>query len=318
MLNRALDTLLDRSIVGGYTRLGFAARRRSWSAIEEDALDGRLVAITGPTSGIGLAAAARCARAGARLVLLVRDRERGMELRAALSEHALDHPPAVYQCDLASLDSVRACAESLTAELGALDVLVHNAGLLPDRRALSSDGIELCFATNVVGPFLLTALLAPVLARTGAGRIITVSSGGMYAQRLHADDLQMEHGSFDGVTAYARSKRAQVILSEMWSERLAVGGIGCHAMHPGWVDTPGVAASLPGFRRVMGPLLRSPEQGADTIVWLAAAQALESGCFWHDRRRRPVHLVPWTRETPGDRGRLWEECEALSGLRTVS
>lgn len=317
MIDRTLDTLLDRSIVGGYTRLGFAVRRRRWSAVDEGALDGQVVAITGPTSGIGRAAAERFARAGARLVLLVRDLERGTRLRTTLSEHTLGHPPAVYHCDLASLDSVRACAETLSAELPALDVLVHNAGILPEQRELSRDGIELCFATNVVGPFLLTALLAPMLARTGAGRIITVSSGGMYSQRLHVDDLQMEHGSFDGVTAYARSKRAQVILSEMWSERLAASGIACHTMHPGWVDTPGVATSLPRFRRVVGPLLRSPDQGADTIVWLAATPSLESGCFWHDRRRRPVHLVRWTREDAGDRARLWKQCEALSGMRDV-
>lgn len=315
MISRALDTLLDRSIVGGYSRLGFAARRRWWPAIDESALDGRVVAITGATSGIGLAAAERFARGGARLALLVRDPDRGVELRAALSEHALDHQsPVLFRCDLGSLDSVRTCAEAMAAELPAVDVLVHNAGILPEQRELSSDGIELCFATNVVGPFLLTALLAPVLAHSGAGRIITVSSGGMYSRRLHADDLQMEREEFDGVTAYARSKRAQVILSEMWSRRLAAEGIACHAMHPGWVDTPGLKSSLPRFRRVAGPLLRAPEQGADTIVWLAAAPSLPSGCFWHDRRRRPVHLIPGTREDPDDRARLWEECETLSGL----
>jgi NAD(P)-dependent dehydrogenase (short-subunit alcohol dehydrogenase family) len=315
MINRALDTLLDRSIVGGYSRLGFAARQRWWAAIDEGALDGRVVAITGATSGIGQAAVERLARGGARLALLVRDPERGAELCAALSEHAVDQPPSVHRCDLGSLDSVRTCAESIATELPAVDVLIHNAGILPEQRELSSDGIELCFATNVVGPFLLTALLAPVLAGTGAGRIITVSSGGMYSQRLRADDLQMEHEEFDGVTAYARSKRAQAILSEMWSQRLAPEGIACHAMHPGWVDTPGLRTSLPRFRRVVGPLLRTPEQGADTIVWLAAAPSLPTGCFWHDRRRRPVHLVPGTREDPGDRARLWEECETLSGLR---
>jgi dehydrogenase/reductase SDR family member 12 len=247
-------------------------------------------------------------------VLLVRDLERGADVRAALSQSAGSTAVDALHCDLASLDSVRACAASLAGKLPALDVLVNNAGMLPDKRRLSDDGIELCFATNVVGPFLVTALLAPLLAKAGAGRIITVSSGGMYTQRLNADDLQMEHEAFDGVVAYARSKRAQVVLNEMWAERLARDRIVTHAMHPGWVDTPGVRASLPRLRQVVGPLLRTPDQGADTIVWLAASPSLQSGGFWHDRARRPTNLLPWTREHPRDRERLWHECEALSGL----
>ena len=115
---------------------------------------------------------------------------------------------------------------------------------------------------------------------------------------------------------YARTKRAQVILTELWAKRLAGTGVVVHAMHPGWADTPGVASSLPRFHRLTGPLLRSPEQGADTIVWLGAAAepGESSGGFWHDRRRRPTHRVPWTRETPEDRERLWRECERLTGL----
>ena len=118
---------------------------------------------------------------------------------------------------------------------------------------------------------------------------------------------------------YARTKRAQVILTELWAKRLAGTGVVVHAMHPGWVDTPGVASSLPRFHRLTGPLLRSPEQGADTIVWLGAAAepGESSGGFWHDRRRRPTHRVPWTRETPEDRERLWRECERLTGWHAV-
>ena len=118
---------------------------------------------------------------------------------------------------------------------------------------------------------------------------------------------------------YARTKRAQVILTELWAERLAGTGVVVHAMHPGWPDTPGVASSLPRFHRLTGPLLRSPEQGADTIVWLGAAvePGGSSGGFWHDRRQRPTHRVPWTRETPEDRERLWHECERLTSWHAV-
>ena len=141
----------------------------------------------------------------------------------------------------------------------------------------------------------------------------------MYTQRLHVEDLQSTAETFDGPTVYARTKRAQVILTELWAERLAGTGVVVHAMHPGWADTPGVASSLPRFHRIVGPLLRSAEEGADTIVWLGAAAepGESSGGFWHDRRQRPTHRVPWTRETLADRARLWRECERLTGWHAV-
>jgi dehydrogenase/reductase SDR family protein 12 len=195
-------------------------------------------------------------------------------------------------------------------------VLVNNAGVLPPERTLSDDGIELTFATNVVGPFLLTELLLPMLKDSAPARVINVSSGGMYSQKLRPGDLQMEHGDFDSTTAYARTKRAEVILTEELAKRLEGSGVVVHSMHPGWADTPGVRSSLPRFYGLMKPLLRTAEQGADTIVWLGAAAepAQSSGGFWHDRRRRPTHLLPWTHESDEDRARLWAECVRLSRL----
>jgi dehydrogenase/reductase SDR family protein 12 len=210
---------------------------------------------------------------------------------------------------------VRQFAERCTAQAERLDVLVNNAGVLPSTRALSPDGIELTFATNVLGPFLLTNLLLPLLERSAPARIVNVSSGGMYTQRIRVDDLQNQRGEFDGATAYARAKRAQVILTELWARRLEGSGVVVHAMHPGWADTPGVETSLPRFYRLTRPLLRTPEQGADTIVWLGAADepGRSTGLFWHDRRPRPTHRLPWTRDTRQEREQLWARCAQLSG-----
>jgi dehydrogenase/reductase SDR family member 12 len=313
MTSSLLDTALDLSVVGGYTSVGYRIRSRAWEPLPR--MEGKVVLITGATSGLGLAAADGYAGLGASVWLAVRNRERGEEARARILEHRGEADVHVGLCDLTRLESVRRFAERFAAEAPRLDVLVNNAGVLTPEWQLSADGIELTLATNVIGPFLLTKLLIPMLERSGHSRIINVSSGGMYTQKLRADDLQNEEGEFDGPTAYARTKRAEVVLTEMWAERLARTGVTVHAMHPGWADTAGVQSSLPRFYRVTRPLLRTPGQGADTIVWLGAAAepGQSSGGFWHDRRRRPTHLLPGTKETAGERRRLWAECEALSG-----
>ena len=312
MTSSLLDTALDLSVVGGYTSVGYRIRSRGWTALPR--MEGKVVLITGATSGLGLAAADGFARLGAAVWLAVRNRERGEVARATILEHLGEADVLLGLCDVSRLDSVRQFAERFTAEAARLDVLVNNAGVLTQERELSADGIELTLATNVIGPFLLSQLLIPMLERSAPSRIVNVSSGGMYTQKLRADDLQSEHEDFNGPTAYARTKRAEVVLTEMWAQRLAGTAVTVHAMHPGWADTPGVRSSLPRFYRATRPLLRSPHQGADTIVWLGAAAepADTSGGFWHDRRRRPTHLLPGTRETEEERDRLWAECVALS------
>ena len=314
MISPLLDTVLDRTVLAGYTNVGYALRSRGWDDDALRSMSGRSVLVTGATSGLGLAAAEGFARLGAEVTLVARDAERGESARAQVAEQTDGGEARLELCDLARLASVRDLAGRLNARRDRLDVLVHNAGVLAETRTLTEDGIELTFAVNVVAPFLLTGLLTDQLAASAPSRIITVSSGGMYTQRLHIDDLQNAHGEFNGTTAYARTKRAQVLLTEEWARRLADRGIIAHAMHPGWADTPGVSASLPRFYRVSRPLLRSPAQGADTIVWLGAADeaATGSGGFWHDRRRRPTSLLPWTREAAGDGAALWRECERLT------
>jgi NAD(P)-dependent dehydrogenase (short-subunit alcohol dehydrogenase family) len=210
---------------------------------------------------------------------------------------------------------VRACAERILGGGEPVHVLVHNAGVLPAERHETEEGLELTFATNVLGPHLLTRMLRKLLIESAPARVLYVSSGGMYARRLEVDDLQSREGEFDGRVAYARSKRAEVVLMERWAEELAGTGVVAHAMHPGWADTPGVETSIPAFRRVMRPLLRTPEQGADTIVWLAAAPeaAAVTGGFWCDRHTRTTHHpFTHTRETAAERERLWHALEALA------
>ncbi len=314
MIDSIVDTILDRSVVGGYTSAGYRVRNNTWQAGELQRLEGKVVVVSGATSGIGLAAAEGFARLGASVRLLVRSEERGARAGAAIIERTRNSDVRISVCDLSSLESVRECATRLAAQ-EPIHALVNNAGVMTQERALSADGIELTLATNVVGPFLLTNLLLPLLRESAPARVINVSSGGMYTQRITVNDLQSEDGRFDGPKVYARTKRAQAILTEIWAQRLANTGVVVHAMHPGWVDTPGVQSSLPRFYKATRPLLRTPAQGADTIVWLGAAAepGRSSGRFWHDRRSRPTHLLPGTRETLQEQERLWAECERLSG-----
>ena len=148
------------------------------------------------------------------------------------------------------------------------------------------------------------------------GRVITMSSGGMYSQRLDVAGLQPHADDYDGVTAYARAKRAQVELTRLWDLHHGGSGVRFVAMHPGWVATSGLDSGLPGFARLVRPVLRTPAQGADTAVWLATSSpaALSDGRFWLDRRPRREHLVPWTHSPPAEPQRLWEWCMENAGL----
>ncbi len=316
-LLRTLDTLLDKTIVLSYTRLGYALRQATWRDYDLDVdMTGLVCLVTGASSGLGLVTAESLARLGATVYMLVRDEGKGQRVREGIIRRTGKQNVHLEIADLSSLASVREFVTRFLDRERRLDVLINNAGALLSKRGTSVDGFELSFATNVLGPFLLTSLLIPLLKASAPSRIINVSSGGMYAQKLDVTDLQFERKPFNGTIAYAQAKRAQVILTEQWAEKLADSGITVNAMHPGWADTPGVQTSLPTFHRLTKGSLRTPGQGADTIIWLAVAESVagKTGRFWFDRRERGTHLLPGTQSSARDRQRLWNECVRLSGL----
>jgi NAD(P)-dependent dehydrogenase (short-subunit alcohol dehydrogenase family) len=316
-LGRALSRVVDPLIVPSFDRTGFRIHSLGFRPEDLDVdLSGKRCVVTGANSGIGYETALALADLGADVLLLCRSRERGEEAVARIRERTGSALVSLETADMSDLGSVRAAAARLAS--GPVDVLVHNAGVLPDKRVETGDGLELTFATNVAGPFLLTQLLQGALEKSADARVIWVSSGGMYTRRLNLDDPSWTEREYDGVIAYAETKRAQVVLAELWAEELRSSSVAVNSMHPGWADTPSVRSSLPRFHRIMRNILRSPAEGADTVVWLAACERARewSGCFFLDRERRRTHLLPFTKESEQDRRALWSLCEQICATRT--
>jgi NAD(P)-dependent dehydrogenase (short-subunit alcohol dehydrogenase family)/carbon monoxide dehydrogenase subunit G len=290
----------------GFSRLGYHWSRRRWRPLAKD-LSGRCLVVTGATSGIGKAAANRLAAMGATVIVVARNSASATAVVGEVRRHT-GNPQVFFElADLSRMDQVRQLADRLARRPGGIHGLINNAGALFRRQQQSPEGRDMSLAVNLMGPFLLTNLLIPSLAACSPSRIIMVSSGGMYLQPMALNLLEQPASRYNGVQAYAVAKRAQVILTTIWNDALAKRGVTAHAMHPGWVDTPGISKSLPGFHRITRRILRSPHQGADTVVWLAAADEplLSSGGFWLDRRLHPVHVRKDTRESEADRQALW-------------
>jgi NAD(P)-dependent dehydrogenase (short-subunit alcohol dehydrogenase family) len=292
-----VDQALEATVVGSFSSIGPAVRSRTAGWTPPPAMDGKRVLVTGATSGLGLATATELARLGAEVVVTARGHDRAERAVSAIREAAPRAEVSYLLADMGEFEQVRGLAEEFLAAHDRLDVLVHNAGALTQARTLTGSGTELTVASQVAAPYLLTGLLLPALMAGTPSRVVQVSSGGMYTQKFDLDTLEMGPDDYDGTVAYARAKRAQLVLMHEWVRRMEGTGVVFHAMHPGWADTPGIRHSLPGFAKVMGPFLRSPEQGADTAVWLAASPvALETtGGFWLDRRPRWENKAPWTR-----------------------
>lgn len=307
----AVDKILETTVVGSFSRVGFATRSRLESWIDPPPLAGQRVLITGATSGLGFEAAARLASLGAGVTFVARDESRARSAVTALQSRSKNDRIEYLVADTGDLVAMRRVAETVAAR-GSLDVLIHNAGALTASRTLSPQGFEITVAAQLLGPFHLTRLLLPALTGANPGRVLTVSSGGMYSQRFNLARLEMNSSDYDGVAAYAKVKRAQVVLNHEWVHHVTPRDVVFHAMHPGWTNTPGLATSLPKFYSLAKPWLRTPAQGADTLVWLAGARELTrtTGDFWLDRRPRFEHKVPWTRSRdPGrDQVMLWDWC----------
>lgn len=287
---RVLDGVLDRSVVLGYTKIGSRLRQMWWPADPRPkAMAGKRVVVTGATAGIGEAIARSFAELDATVHLLGRNADKVRHSAGAIRRAVPGAMVIEEVCDVSDLDAVRAWCDDLSGRIEELHGIVHNAGAIPKERTETPQGHETQLACHVLGPHLMTERLLPLLRDAHGASVVFMSSGGMCTAPLSADDMESKAVDYNGVRVYARTKRMQVVLADAWADRLSGSDIRVESMHPGWVETPGVADALPLFRVVTRPLLRNTADGADTAVWLVATRPESApGHFWHDRAQRPT------------------------------
>jgi len=275
-------------------------------------LSGRTCLVTGASAGIGRATAHELARLGARVVLAVRNRQKGEKVLRAIARATGNTELEIATVDFARAQSIRAFARDLATRHPKIHVLVNNAGIWSNCRQLGPDGIELVWATNVLGYFLTTELLLSQLRAAGRARVVSVAS--RYAGGLDLTDVQFERRPWAGKSAYAQSKQANRMWTWALSRRLEGTGVTANALHPGFVSTEifkkggGVLA----FTLAVVAKLRArrPAEGADTVVWLAASPEADgqSGLFWVDRHEHPCRFRDEVTEEE-----LWRMCQRMSG-----
>ncbi|XP_054480644.1 dehydrogenase/reductase SDR family member 12-like [Anoplopoma fimbria] len=298
-----------------YTRKGYETASKDFEPKDVDvSVVGRSFMITGANSGIGMATAMAIAKKGGTVHMVCRNKDKAEEARSDIVSESGNMEVYIHIVDMSETQKVWEFAEAFKRQHLSLNVLINNAGCMVHKREVNAGGLEKNFATNTMGVYILTQTLIPLLQKSRDPRVITVTSGGMLVQKLIVNDLQSEKGFFDGVMVYAQNKRQQVVLTEQWAKAYPV--IHFSAMHPGWVDTPAVSTSMPQFHHMMGERLRSVEQGADTVVWLALSRAAarkRSGQFFQDRASIPAHLpLAWTQSSAEENHCFMTQLETLA------
>lgn len=241
-------------------------------------LKGKTALITGASAGIGLECAVKIARAGARTVLVARNKAKGEATVAQVKQRAGATDVSLMLCDFAVQDQVRALAADTLKSHDRLDILINNAGAVNDARVVTADGLEATFAVNHLGYFLLTNLLLDLLKKSAPARIVNVASRGHYQGTLDFDNLQYENGGYGIMSAYSRSKLGNVLFSAELARRLAGTNVTVTSLHPGAVATD-IWAGAPWFARPLVNLAKlfmlTPEEGGNRIAHLAMSPEVE-------------------------------------------
>lgn len=292
---------------GGYEK---AAKTFAPQDLEVD-LTGKSYIVTGANSGIGKVAAQEIAAKGGTVHMVCRSRERAEAAKDDIVKATNNENVHIHIVDMSRPNDIRKFVKEFDQPC---HVLVNNAGVLLNDRQETPDGLEVGFATNTVGTYLLTELMLPVLKMSSPARVITVASGGMYTQTLDITDLNAKK-AYDGTVAYAQHKRQQVCLNQYWSKKVPEDEVKFYVCHPGWAETEGVVSSIPDFYNTFKSKFRTTAQGADIICWLAMSEAAgkgQNGKFWQDRRAVDEHLpFAFTQTTDADTKALVDELDRI-------
>ncbi len=274
-------------------------------------LEGHVCIVTGPTSGIGRETARGLARLGGTVVLACRNMEKGAAVRDAISAETGNPHLEISRIDLENPPSIRAFATEFQARHNRLDILINNAGVLSFRRQTTDGGVERHFAVHVLGPFLLTSLLLPVLRASAPSRVINIGSATHWNGRIDFGNLQGER-EFRFIRAYSNSKLGILLLTYEFARRLEGSGVTVNCVHPGGIRTS-LYDGLPVMFRFVKFFLRSPAVGAMPVVRLAVSPELA------DVSGRYFDRLEEARSSPASydedlASRLWAACERLAGL----
>ena len=277
-------------------------------------MQGKVVVITGATSGIGQVAAEKLATMGARLVLVARDKARGEAAVARLRGKSPGVAHSIHYADLSRLAPMKQVAAEIAEAESRIDVLINNAGALFGSRHVTEDGLELTFALNHMAYFVMTQGLKDRLIASAPARVVNTSSDAHKGARLDFSDLQSAK-DYAGFKVYGRSKLCNILFTRELARRLAGTGVTANCLHPGFVDTRfgDQSGGLVSYGIRIGKVFAiSPEKGAETIVYLASAPevATLSGSYFY--KCRPA--TP-TKEAQDDAAaqRLWLETAKLAG-----
>jgi len=271
-----------------FTAVGYVARGLPLRPLDAS-FKGQTWLVTGATGGIGRGIALGAARRGATALAVGR---KDSALAALREEGGAGIVPLRF--DLGLVAANRALADEVARRGGKLDVLVNNIGMLDHAHRLNPEGFEATYALNLLGHFALTEKLIDAGVLDG-GIVINMASGGLYNTALSMRRLEQKPERYSGVMAYAAHKRAQLALAERWTQPSR--RIVSYTMHPGWVATQGVSTALPDLERHLGLVLRTPAQGGDTALWLAATRpASVPGALWFDRAPRAAHAYDFSRK----------------------
>lgn len=283
-------------------------------------MQGRTVVVTGGNSGIGLETAEALAGMGARVIVTARNADKGRAAVAGIVRRLGGHAQVqLVVFDLADLSSVRRGADEVLEQAPRLDVLVNNAGVVLSERQVTVDGFEATFATNHLGPFLLTNLLLDRLRESAPSRIVTVASTAHNTARkgIPFDDLQSTK-RYRGMRVYGESKLANILFTLELARRLAGTGVTANALHPGTVRTgyggDGDARGFLAFGlKISRPFFISPAKGARTSIYLASSPAVEGVSGEYFNKCKPAKPRRWAQDAEAAQ-RLWQVSEELVGL----